>query len=180
MPLLLKGKVSRKSAESTSAMLRWRFLSVRRHDIHPRGKSQLCRQAGQFWKDGKEKGVGSTTLWVCYLPQTWHVSSLLSQRMIAKTVKIVRGCRSQPYGKGTQLHMHVEVNPRCQVCTFKSRDVFVLCSAFISTEGPGRSDVSGRACNSNIYMWAVKVVSSGFLSFTVISFLLVLVCFFPT
>lgn len=53
---------------------------------------------------------------------TWNLFLPSFQRMIAKTVKIVRGCRSQPYGKCVQLklsndwHVHVEINHRLQVC----------------------------------------------------------------
>lgn len=91
-----------------------------------------------------------------------------SQRMIAKTVKIVRGCRSQPYGEwssrarthskhGDDLRVWLWIINVGYVRWTTGVCFFLFCSAVISTAGAGRPDVSGRACDTYIYMWAAYI-----------------------
>lgn len=154
MPLLLKGNRCQQlyGGEHQIHSQMTSFLSIPRHDIHQWGKSKLRGQIGQLWENGEVEILLERLLSIIIPKTTCHQNDFnlflrCSQRMIAKTVKIVRGCRSQPYGKWTSWEAPTKKN-KGYLVYFN----FFFCSTIVSTEGPGRPDVSGRACNAHVHM----------------------------
>lgn len=152
------------------------LLSMPRHDIHQWGKSKLCRQIGQFWETGKVKTLLCNITQHDYSPQKSRPQSEIDSSVffsshsrsawwlrqwkwcedaeasltVSDPVELVMLADSQ-YWQAYALIL--AMNDMCRIYNVVKLLFFsFFCSAVVSTEGPRRPDVSGRACYAHIYM----------------------------